>query len=368
MVGSLDGAPPRRVSADFDSRAVFVAGYLLFVRDGVLLAQPFDPDKARLTGDAKPLVDDLHYFRSLGSAAFTVSDNGLLAWRSARRPSRLAWIDRSGTETGSVGTAPFLDGGRLSPDGSRLAIGIVDPKHGASDVWSYDLARGSAERHTFQLLDEKAPVWAPDGRTIYYRSDSGGGPPDIAEFRLGEERRAWVYRGGAAEEPLDVSSDGKWLLVSNSSSTGTDLNALPLKPPGPLRPLVATPFNELSPRFSPDGRWVAYQSDLSGRPEVYVRTFEGTAETRRVSKDGGTRPRWGRDGRELFFLGQAGRLMAVAMSADGMPSTPRTLFQAAGALDFDVAPDGRFLVQLEERSADPTVHLLINWPARLSRP
>jgi eukaryotic-like serine/threonine-protein kinase len=365
MIGSLDGTVSKKISSEIDSGALFANGHLLFVRDGVLLARPFDPDGLRLFGEAKPLVDDLHYFRRTGNAAFSVSANGLLAWRAARRPVRLAWLDRAGIETGSIATVPALPDGRLSPDGIRYAVGVVDRKDGASDLWVYDLARGSSERLTFQTLDERSPVWSPDGRALYLRSDGGEGPPDIALWRPGDDPRTWVYKGRSVEEPHDVSSDGKWLLFIDFSSIGTDINVLSLNDRAP-RPFVATPFDELSPRFSPDGRFVAYQSNLSGRPEVYVRPFQGSAPASvRVSSDGGTRPRWSRDGKELFFLGRQGRLMAANMGAEGLPSSPRTLFQASGLVDFDVAVDGkRFLVQLQERS-DPQVSLLVNWPARL---
>jgi dipeptidyl aminopeptidase/acylaminoacyl peptidase len=366
IIGSLDGAPPKKVATDIDSRVVFVDGHLLFVRDGTLMAQPFDPDKARFTGEARPLVAGLHYFRSTGNAAFSVSQNGLLAWRSARRTSRLVWLDRAGMEVKSIGSGLLDPDGRLSADGNRYAVGVVDSKDGTSDVWIYDLARESAERVTFAPLDEKAPVWAPDGRTIYYRSDGGGGPPDIFRLRLGEDRGTPFFRLPGVEEPQDVSADGKWLLFVEYMSTDSDIYVLPIATPADARRFVATPFNELSPRFSPDARWVAYQSDVSGRPEVYVRPFEGSGMTTRVSRDGGRRPRWRRDGKELFFLAPGGRFMSIPMSAGVSTGAPRMLFQAVDAVDFEPAADGsRFLTQLEERSTDPPVHLLINWPARL---
>ena len=228
-------------------------GNLLYVRDGTLLAQPFDVDKARFTGEPKPIVDGVHYFRNTGQAAFSVSENGVLAWRAAARNSRLVWLDRSGVELRVIGSAGFQADGRLSPDGHRLAVGIVDPKQGTSDVWVYDLDRDSSERVTFRPLDEKAPVWAPDGRTIYYRSDGAGGPPDIFRWTSEAEGGKVYYHGPGLEEPQDVSPDGKWLLFVDQRQAGAaDINVLPLSPsgPGPARPFVATQFNESSPRVS----------------------------------------------------------------------------------------------------------------------
>ena len=366
-IGSLDGGPTKKISSTIDSRAVYANGNLLFVRDGTLLAQAFDVDKEQFTGEPKPVVDGVYYFFNTGLAAFSVSENGMLAWRAAARSSRLAWLDRSGVEVGAIGTAWFQADGRFSPDGHRFAVGIVDPKEGVSDIWVYDLDRDSSERVMFRPLDEKAPVWAPDGRTIYYRSDGGGGPPDIFRWTSEAEGGKVYYHGPGVEEPQDVSPDGKWLLFVEGRQAGAaDIYVLPLSPSGPARPFVATQFNESSPRFSPDGRWVAYQSDVSGRPEVYVRPFEGSVVTTRLSKDGGKRPRWSGNGKELFYLAPGGRFMAVSISGGVSTAAPHMLFQAADAVDFEPAADSsRFLMQLEERSNEPPVHLLINWPSRL---
>ncbi|MCA1561074.1 MAG: serine/threonine-protein kinase [Acidobacteria bacterium] len=363
FVGSLDGAAPQRIAA-IDSRAVFAEGHLLYVRDGTLLAHPFDATSLRFTGEAKPLLSDLHYFRNTGLAAFSVSENGLLAWSSTRPAVRLAWLDRGGIEVGSIGRLPGSDGGRLSRDGRRYVVGIVDPAQGVSDIWIHDLARDSRDRVTFKLVDEEKPVWGPDG-TIYFRSDGGGGPPDIFKLSPGQTGQEIVYSGPGVNEPHDVSADGKWLLfIDYTPPVGADINVLPLAPGGAPRPFVATPFQELSPRFSPDGRLVAYSSDVSGRPQVYVRAFEGNAPAVSVSRDGGTRPRWRPDGKELFFLAPGGRLMAVTVS--GEFGVPRMLFQALGAVDYELAADGtRFLMHLEERSGDPPLHLLLHWRARL---
>jgi Tol biopolymer transport system component/tRNA A-37 threonylcarbamoyl transferase component Bud32 len=365
-VGSLDGGTPKKVSSTIDSRAMYANGNLLFVRDGTLLAQPFDLDSARLTGEAKAIVDNVHYFFNTGLAAFSVSEDGVLAWRAAVSNSRLVWFDRSGVELRGIGSGPFQPDGRLSPDGHRYAAGVVDPKRGASDVWIYDLDRDSSERLTFRQLDEKAPVWAPDGHTIYYRSDGAGGPPNIFRWTSEAEGGKVYYRGPGVQEPQDVSPDGKWLLFVNQRQAGEgDINVLPLSPPGPARPFVATPFNEVSARFSPDGHWVAYQSDVSGRPEIYARTFEGSVVTSRLSKDGGRLPRWSHNGKELFYLAPGGRLMVVPISGGASTAAPHMLFQAIDAVDFEPAENGAFVVQLEEHSIEPPVHLLINWPSRL---
>ena len=153
----------------------------------------------------------------------------MLAWRAAHGYSRLVWMDRAGVELKSIGRASFNPDGRLSPDGHRYAVGIVDPKQGVSDIWIFDLDRDSSERVTFTTLDEKAPVWAPDGRTLYYRSDGGGGPPDIFRLRPGEDRGSVFYSGPGVEEAQDASPDGKWLLfIDYRQSVESDIKLLSL--------------------------------------------------------------------------------------------------------------------------------------------
>ncbi|HEX8408817.1 MAG TPA: protein kinase [Thermoanaerobaculia bacterium] len=362
MLGSLDGSPPKRIAA-LDSRAVYAAGHLLFVRDGTLLAQPFDPDEAQLTGEAKPLVDDLHYFRSTGMAAFAVSEEGRLVWRSARRPTRLAWLDRNGAEVASIATANFDVDGRLSADGSRYAVGVTDPKQGVGDIWIYNLERGNSQRATFDLLDQKAPVWAADGRTLYYRTDGNDGPPDIFALKGAAEARP-LHAGPSVEHPEDVSRDGHWLLFTTYVAGSSDIQLLPLTSTGRPRAFAATPLNERSPRFSPDGRRVAYASNVSGQSEVYVSPVEDSGAAVRVSQHGGAMPRWSRDGTELFFFQPGGRLLSV--SAGEKLGAPRVLFHAPKAVSFEPSPDGtRFLVQMQEQTGQPEIQLLINWTALL---
>ncbi|HVS32336.1 MAG TPA: protein kinase [Thermoanaerobaculia bacterium] len=165
MLSNADGSEEKLV-ARFGSRAHLVDDHLLFVRDGTLLAQRFDVRRGQLHGEPRRLLDGLHYFRSTGNAAFSASNDGLLVWRSARRPSRLVWLDRNGTEQGEVSRGLLMSDGRLSPDGKRYAAGVIDPKLGVADVWVFDLERQSPERRTFTGFDEKAPVWFPDGRVL----------------------------------------------------------------------------------------------------------------------------------------------------------------------------------------------------------
>ena len=365
MLGSLDGGAPQMVGR-ISSRVVFANDHLLYARDGALMAQPFDLDSGRLTGEPTPLVDRIQYLRNTATAAFSVSDNGVLAWRSARHPTRLTWVDRAGFDLGTIATDLFGVDGRLSRDGDRYAAGVVDPKLGASDIWIHDLIRGTAERITSEITDQKAPVWALDGQSVYYRTDGNLGPPDIFLLHTGSDARTEIHRGPAVEHPEDLSPDGKWLLFTTLVHITSDIHALPVDPPGKPRPIAATDFNETGPRFSPDGKWVAYSSDVSGRSEVYVRPFETSGAPMRLSRDGGTRAQWSRDGKELFFLGPAGRVMSVPF--DGTFGAPRMLFQNASAISFEPHPDGkRFLLHLDDASGGIPIQILLNWPSLLNR-
>lgn len=367
-LGKLDDSPGHPI-ARISSRILYSDGHLLFVREGTLLAQPFDLDNAKLIGEARPLVERVNYFRSIGSSDFSVSSNGRLVWVSRPDADRLVWMDRSGMELSQVAVGQFDGTGRISPDEKRFVGTLVDPLQGVGDLWMWALDRESPQRLTFRLFDEKAPVWHPDGKTIFYRSDGGGGPPDIRVLREGDQLGKIVYAGPSVEEPQDVSSDGKWLLFLNYAFTGSDISVLPLDPPGEPRPFVATPFNEWSPRFSPDGRWVAWVSNISGRSEIYLRPFDGSAPESRISTGGGTLPRWQRKGNELYFLAPGGRLMVVDVGPGGQTSAPRMLFQAERIVGFEPSGDGsRFLVHHASHSSGAEVRLLMNWPARLAAP
>jgi serine/threonine protein kinase/Tol biopolymer transport system component len=364
FVGSLDGAPSVKV-LDAHSSTVYRDGHLLYVRDGAVMAQPFDLDALKVTGEATPVVGGLHHFRNTGLSAFSVSDNGLLAWRSARGDGRLVWMDRSGNETTRIAAGCFLPDGRLSPDGKRYAIAVVDPRQGGADLWVYDLGRDSSERVTFRLHDEKAPVWAADGRALYYRTDGVGGPPDIALWPFGADRGSAVHAAPGVQQAADVSPDGKLLLYVDYGGPSADVKVLPLDAPGPPRPFIITPFNESSPRFSRDARWVAYESDISGRREVYVRPFEGTGPAVRVSQNGGRSPRWQRSTNTLYFLAPGGRFMTSVIDGEGNVVQATMLFQAAEAVDFEPDADGsRFLVQRDDGPREPAIHLLVNWASR----
>jgi hypothetical protein len=365
MAARLDGGVPKEIGP-IDSRVAFHDGKLLFVRDGTLLAQGFDIETLSLKGEPVPIVDGVYNYNSSGVAAFAVARNGTVVYRRPRNEASLVWFDRSGLQGSelahvSLGRQP----GSISPDGQRYATGVIDPKIGSSDLWMYDLARKTSARLSYGDADDTRPVWSPDGRSLFFRSDAadGGGPPDIYRVDFGSDKKHLVFQGPDMEEPSDVSPDGKHMLVERVHETsGIDIVAVSLTD-GRGSEFVKTPFEDAHAQFSPDGKWVAHQSAVSGRAEVYLLRFPERGAAVRVSTEGGTNPRWRGDGRELFYL--SGRqVMSVEIRNTGSAvevGEPRFLFRSGTPVsDFDVLPDGtRFLLRgPEDRS--PEVYLVLH--------
>jgi len=372
-LASLDGKEGRTLG-QLDYRCEYVApGWLLYLRDGSLMAQAFDEKQGRLSGEPRVVATNVHHHYGPGHAGFSVSRNGTIAYQSAAAPSRLAWIDRGGRETGTLGGPSVVDGLRISPDGSRAAVDIADPKTGTADVWLFELASGVSTRLNTDSVDEKDPVWSPDGSRLYYRSDRTG-PPDIYVLTLRDSTEKNLHPQPGVEQPEDASRNGQ-VLVSLRQTQSEVWNVQLLSVGGGLPPAVwpATRFSQTSPRLSPDGRWIAYASDESGDPEVYVAATEGGADKRRISAAGGRRPRWRADGKELFFLAPGGVVMAaeVRPGESWTAASPQPLFRVETEIEnWDVTPDGaRFLVTMPvEKTRESPLHVILNWPEALKNP
>ena len=371
-VGSLDSKEIRTV-ARIDSRAEYSpTGHLVYVREGALFAQPFDEGDARLHGDPQLLSESVDYFYGPGNAAFSVSNNGVLVFETAPAASRLVWLDRGGKEVGQLGQTAVVKGLRISPDGSRVAVDIAEKRTGTSDIWVFEATGVSTRLHS-DPVDEIMPVWWPDGSKIVFRSDAKG-PPDINEMAVGSaasERP--LYVADAVQQPEDISQDGRVLVFLNDVQSTSDLWLLPLQGERKAAPWFRSRFKEASPRFSPDGRWIAYESDESGNPEIYVALTEGAGEKRRLSIAGGRYPRWRRDGKELFYVALDGSVMAVPVQTGSRleVASPIPLFRLESQIkEYDVAPDGsRFLVSLPaERVPESPIRVMVDWAAGLPGP
>jgi Tol biopolymer transport system component len=370
-LASLDSKQVRTI-ARLDSRVEYSpTGHLVYVRDGALLCQRFDEKAAKLEGDPQLLSESVDYFYGPGNAGFSTSNNGVLVFETAPAKSRLAWVDRAGREVGSLGQPAVVRGIRISPEGSRVAVAFAEKRTGTSDIWVFE-ANGVSTRLHSDPLDEIMPLWWPDGSKLVFRSDQKG-PPDIHEMSPGSaasERP--LYEREAVQQPEDISPDGRLLVFLNDAESTSDLWLLSLQGDRKASPWLRTRFKEASARFSPDGRWIAYESDESGNPEIYAALTGGAGEKRRISVAGGRLPRWGRDGRELYYIAPDDSLMSIPIGLGSQlhSGSPVLLFRMESIRDYDVSPDGRrFLVDTSaEKVFTSPIRVILDWAAALPEP
>ena len=363
-----------RIVTLLDSRAESSpTGHLVYARESALFAQRFDERSARLMGEPILLADDVNYFLNTADAQFSVSQTGVLAYRAGVSPSKLTWFGRDGKEIGQLGQRLMAQRFRISPEGARVAMGISDKRTSTADIWVFDLGRAVSTRLHSDPVHEFMPVWTPDGTKLLYGSDRRGAP-DIYEITTGETPggvKVLLEQEGV-QQPEDISRDGRFVAyVSADRWPNTDIWVLPLQGERQPLPWAHTRFIEASPRFSPDGRWIAYQSDESGVPEIYVALTQGSGGKRRISPAGGRHPRWRGDGRELYYVGPGDFVMAVPVTAGTRleVGAPAPLFRVEGISNYDVTADGsRFLVSTpSDPDRDSQVRVIVNWTAALKR-
>ncbi len=339
FVGSLDGTPSVRVLPD-ESNAAYVPpltssaiGHLVFRREGSLMAQPFDARRLQLMGDVFPLADQVRNV-SLNSAAFSASENGVLAFAagSPENAAQLMWLDRMGRQLQPVGPPGVYNNFRLSPDEKRIVFDRPDRTVSAPDIWVLDLVRGVPSRVTFDPAVDNLPIWSPDGLRVLFPSRRSGGFDLYIKAATGAGQEQLLLKMGTPTGwGTDWSQDGRFVLYQMPSAKGErDLWIAPQVGDRKPFPYLQSQFNKQNGMFSPDGRWIAYVSDESGRDEVYVQAFPLSSEKRQISTSGGSEPNWRRDGTELFYLAADRNVMAVPVKASGAtfePGSPKPLFQ-----------------------------------------
>ena len=366
-VGSLDSPEIRQIVPESAPALYSRSGHLVFIRNDALVAQPFDASTLELSGEPSPLVTDqkswANFFR------FSASDTGTLVWQGTwERDYQLVWYDRQGKQIGALEAPTKIASGmdpRISPDGRRVVIKRNPP----STIWVIDFEKSTSIRITSDF--GQMPVWSPDGSRILY--SGGGGLSLKAASGLGE---AETLPSGPAPFPMSWSPDGRYIIfLRRGVKTRLDMFALPLDGERKEMLLLNSAFDEDGPALSPDGKWLAYASDDTGGPEIYVQSFaDGKlgADRKRVSANGGRTPVWNRNGRELFFLAPDGGLMSSAVKVgtnDIEFDSPvalfmtRTLGRVGAVHEFDVSPDGqRFLIGTligDSKAPSPTV--ILNW-------
>jgi eukaryotic-like serine/threonine-protein kinase len=383
--GSLDGAAPVRIVAE-PSNALYTpgllgqrGGHLLFRRGSTLIAQPFDPDRLQRTGEALPIAEEVGISAgALGLGAFSVSETGALAYQSGpgAGSNQFVWVDRTGKRGRVVAKHGASSWPAMSPDETRTVF-TMDAFDGSRDLWVQNLDDDGLSRFTSGPGTNIAAIWSPDGHQIAFYRFAGG------QFELyqkptngaGPEQRLTRVRGLA--RPSDWSPDGKFLVFSQfSGTTRCDLWLLPVKGDRKPYPYLQTAADEYSGQFSPDGRWMAYVSDESGRPEVWVQSIPPSGAKWQISIVGGNQPRWRRDGRELFYVSADQKLMAVPVRIGfsfeaGAPQALSEITVASslgGAFLYNPAANGRrFLVSDRAAGEKPRISVVLNWQAGLKR-
>ncbi len=365
----------RRVILEGGTNPRYAAsGHIVFARAGAILAAPFDLSRLEVTGSPVTLIEGIR-IEEWGAAQFALSPEGTLVYVSGGPAwiGNLTWVDHQGISKPLAAPAQAYGPISLSPDGQRLAVTVVGA---TSDVWVYELTRGTFTRLTVEGSNYR-PVWTPDGRRIVYQRSSG---PN--QFQI-----VWQLADGSGVEEVLTTSDYPWWPASlspngkllafqqNDPDTGTDLSILPLE--GDRQPYswLKTKFNEWGAAFSRDGKWIAYTSDESGQYEVYVRPFPGSGGKRQISNAGGEEVIWSSDGRTLLYReGLKWMSVAVQTQPEFRAAAPRLMFEGpylnVPGVSYDVAPDGQRFIMLEESiKQPPTTHLnvVLNWFEELKR-
>ncbi|HVH26068.1 MAG TPA: protein kinase [Vicinamibacterales bacterium] len=377
-VGSLDSQETHRLfEADSPAR-VLPPDWILFMRDGALLAQRLNLEALQMEGAQVPVATRVALAPgNFNRVAVSASAAGVVAYRANAEERQFLWLDRSGREIGKLGgpdeAQPWYTAGgdgQLSPDGRTLALART--VNGNTDIWLVDAEGDIRRRFTSEAVRDHTPVWSPDGRHVAFASERTGVFDLYLRAIDGTEVERLLASSPEPKHLEDWSSDGRFILYHEQHpKTNRDLWALPLAPDSKPLPVAKTPFEERNGRFSPDGRWIAYMSNESGQGEVYVQPFPGPGGRMQIGTGipgSTTGVQWRRDGRELYYVGLGDRVMAVPMTLDGNSAkagTPVPLFTGPRG-GFLASPDGqRFLVSTVTAEPAP-ITILMNW-AELKR-
>jgi len=394
-IGSVDTKPHdqdlKPLTAS-DSAAVYVAsgdpdtGQLLFMRHGALMAQPFDARTLKLSGEPVAVAENVGAYN--GAGFFSVSANGILVYRAAGAVavSQLTWFDRQGKILATAGEPGNYGDLALSPDVTQAAL-TRRLSAGGADVWLVDSTRGTSTRFTFGSANafSGGPVWSPDGRSVFFDSDRGGVFDLYEKPANGAGGEELLLKSSENKFPSDLSRNGRYLLYdSQDPKTAFDIWVLPLQGNRKPFPFLSTNFNEGDAHFSPDGHWVAYLSDESGRDEIYVRPFSpgsnaadasGAGAKWQLSNSGGDDPQWGADGKELYYVMRPEwNVMEVDVTTNPTfrAGTPKLLFQAPqqpGSTNGDYTIDGKKFLFLapQQHTGSAPFDVVLNWQALLKQ-
>jgi eukaryotic-like serine/threonine-protein kinase len=378
FVGSLDSQEKRFILQATANAAYAAPGYLLFCRDKDLLAQRFDLQSFEVTGEAATILSDIQYHPQIRRAVFAVSDKGFLLAQtgSGVALSQPIWFDRKGNEIRAVGKPDVYGNVFIAPNGKSVAVDKTDmaSPNQNSDIWTYDLQREGAKRLTFDPSNHAVPVWSPDAARMVFASNR------LLNFDLymknadGAQQETTIMQQQVDKWPNDWSRDGRYIVYTR----GADLWSMTI-PELKTSLFLKAPSVFRNAQFSPDGKWVAYASNETGKWQIYVTSFPEAHGTWQISTAGGEQPRWGSDGKELFYLSSDYKMMATPVSTgpnfdSGQPvalfqTTPRQPVSFNDLFVYDVSRDGqRFLINtaVKEAATSP-MSVVLNWTAKLNK-
>jgi Tol biopolymer transport system component len=376
-VGTLDSNESKPLLRNNSNAIYALPGYLLFRRDGTLMAQRFNADHLQLAGEAFAIAEEIGFGLQTHQGSFSVSGNGILAYQSgAAGKTEFTWMDRGGAQGRISGSAGYYTSLSLSPDGKQIAFTEADYKTQSVDIWLMQTADDSTSRFTLPQRSGFMPIWSPDSSQIAFASTRDGPPNLFQKVATGAGDDQALFRSPIPKLPCDWSPNGLFIAYSMiHPETGWDVWVLPLGKDQKPSAFLNSRFNEGQARFSPNGHWIAYVSDESGRNEVYVRPFPPAAGQWQVSTAGGSQPRWRRDGQELFYRAADRKLMArdvdtnaASFSLSGAPKT--MLATSIGRWkDYEIAPDGQQILvnRLIEEANYAPVTVVLNWPAAVKQ-
>ncbi|HSE24523.1 MAG TPA: protein kinase [Pyrinomonadaceae bacterium] len=379
-VGILDSNESKTL-LNASSNAVYAPpGFLLYRRESTLVAHQFDAEKLELRGEPIPIAEDVGFDATSYQGYFSASEDGVIVHHSGSAGlTQLTWQDRTGKQLGIIGEPADQGDLELSPDDNRLAFRRVDNRMGSISLWLIDIARGVPSRFTFEKTTDFSPIWSPDGSRIVFSSLRDGPPNLYQKVSSSAGNDEPLVKSLIAKISFDWSRDGRYILYGVvDPKTSWDLWTLSVDDPSKPVPFLQTNFDERGAKFSPNGRWVAYESNESGANEVCVRAFPPTAGKWQISTSGGEQPRWRRNGKELFYISSDRKLMSVEVNTDGSTfehRTPTVLFGTrVGGIDtpgdyYAVTADGeRFILNnLVAEAAYTPITVVLNWTAELKR-